>query len=91
MKRLAYGLLFLASAAGAIYVSGLAVWQLWLFAMAPDLAFAFAGGPNLQKGQINPRAVPVYNAAHSLIGPALPAAVVLLLVGPGTWLAGALA
>jgi len=91
VKRLAYALLFLAAAAGAIYMAGLAVWQLWFFALAPDLTFLFAGGANLQKGQIRPHAVPLYNAAHSLIGPALLAAVVLLLVGRGPWLAGALA
>lgn len=91
MKRLAYGVLFVAALAAAIYVGGVGSWQFWLFAIAPDLTFLFAGGAGLQKGQINPRAVPPYNAAHSLIGPALLAAVVLLLVGPGPWLVAALA
>jgi hypothetical protein len=66
-------------------------WQFWLFAIAPDLSFVFAGGAGLQKGQLHPRAVPIYNAAHSLIGPTLLAALVLLLLGPGPWLAAALA
>jgi hypothetical protein len=91
VKRLAYGLVFLSAAGGAVYWFGLGVWQFWFFALAPDLVFFFARGPNQQKGQINPRAVPLYNAAHSLIGPTLLAAAVLLLVGSGPWLAGALA
>ena len=91
MKRLAYALLFVGAVAGAIYLGGLGTWQFWIFALAPDLSFAFAGGPGLAKGQIHPRSVPIYNAAHSLIGPALLAAVVLLLVEPGPWLVAALA
>ena len=91
MKRLAYGLLFLGAAGGAFYIAGFGAWQVWFFAVAPDLTFIFAGGPDLQKGQINPRAVPLYNAAHSLIGPALLAALVLVFVGRGPWLAAALA
>jgi hypothetical protein len=91
VKRLAYALLFAACVAGAIYLGGLSTWQFWLFAIAPDLSFVFAGGAGLQKGQLHPRAVPIYNAAHSLIGPTLLAALVLLLLGPGPWLAAALA
>jgi Domain of unknown function (DUF4260) len=91
VKRLAYALLFVAALAGSIYFGGLGTWQFWVFAIAPDLSFAFAGGPGLERGQIHPRAVPIYNAVHSLIGPALLGAVVLLLLGPGPWLVAALA
>jgi Domain of unknown function (DUF4260) len=91
MKRVAYALLFIGAVAGAIYLGGLGTWQFWVFAIAPDLSFALAGGAGLEKGQIHPRAVSIYNAAHSLIGPTLLAAVVLSLVGPGPWLIAALA
>ena len=91
MKRLAYALLLVGSLAAAIYVGGLVTWQFWLFAIAPDLSFMFAGGAGREKGQIHPRAVPIYNAAHSLLGPALLAAAILLLAGPRPWLAAALA
>lgn len=44
----------------------------WLalgFAIAPDLTMLAGIGQPVQKGQMAPRAIPLYNAAHSLIGP----------------------
>ncbi|MGH2548579.1 MAG: DUF4260 family protein [Thermomicrobiales bacterium] len=44
----------------------------WLaigFAIMPDLTFLTGIGQPAQRGQMPPRAIPFYNAAHSLIGP----------------------
>jgi hypothetical protein len=50
--------------------------------LAPDLALLLGGGAGLAKGQLHPRAVPVYNAVHRAWGPAL------LIVGASTGLLG---
>ena len=50
-----------------------------------------AGGPGLAKGQINPCAVPYYNSADSLIGPALLASATVALGLPALWTGGAFA
>ena len=39
------------------------------FALAPDLAFFYGVAPGLARGQLHPRAVRLYNALHSLLGP----------------------
>jgi hypothetical protein len=63
------------------------------FALAPDLAFVFGVAPGLARGQLHPRAVPLYNALHSLVGPlALAAAAGLNIFGlDPVWCVGALA
>src|SRR4051794_41899488 len=38
--------------------------------VAPDLALLLGSGRDLAKGQLHPRAVPVYNAVHLFWGPA---------------------
>jgi hypothetical protein len=86
-----YAALFVALLVAAIRLGGVGSWQFWLFAAAPDLTFVTAGGRGLAKGQINPRAVPYYNAAHSLIGPTLMAVASLALSWPPVWTVGALA
>jgi hypothetical protein len=59
--------------------------------VAPDLALPLGSGRGLAKGQLHPRAVPVYNAVHVFWGPAalLVAAVFLpgsaALVGGLAW------
>jgi hypothetical protein len=64
-------------------------WQFFALGFAPDIAL-FAGiGANLAKGQLHPRAVPLYNALHSAWGPALLAVASIWL--PLGWFAGALA
>src|ERR1700710_2786860 len=60
--------------------------QLVSFLAVPDLALLLGFGRGLEKGRLHPRAVPLYNAAHGLWGPALLAAASLLL--PGAWLIG---
>ena len=44
-------------------------WPLLVFGAAPDLAL-FAGiAPGLERGQLHPRAVRLYNALHRPVGP----------------------
>src|SRR5437868_10109006 len=74
-KRLAYALLGFAAAALGIAVvvtQHASWWQLAVFAIAPDvtLLFGFHGG--LQRGQLDPRAVPFYNAVHRFWAPVVP-------------------
>jgi uncharacterized protein DUF4260 len=47
------------------------LWQLVVFAALPDAALFIGIGASLDRGQLHPRAVPLYNAAHRLGGPVL--------------------
>ncbi len=67
------------------------LWQFFAFGAMPDIAL-FAGlGAGLAKGQLHPRAVPLYNALHRWMAPAafaVTAAVLLpagFLVGAAAW------
>lgn len=65
----------------------------WLalgFALMPDLGLLAGAARGLEKGQMAPRAVPIYNALHRFIGPAVLAALVLAGVLPVVWLSAAL-
>jgi Domain of unknown function (DUF4260) len=71
-RRAAYAVLssVLLAIAIALLVAHDGGW--WLFAafiVAPDLALLAGMSPALQKGQLHPRAVPLYNALHSFWGP----------------------
>jgi hypothetical protein len=91
-RRLAYGALtaLLLAAAGVVLVrDGAGWWQFFAFGAAPDLALFLGAGRRLEKGQLHPRAVPVYNALHRYWGPAALAALSIVLE-PG-YLVGALA
>jgi len=66
--------------------------QLAAFLIGPDLALSFGVGRGLAKGQLHPRAVPLYNALHRLWGPAALVAFTALaglsrgyLVGAAAW------
>jgi hypothetical protein len=91
-RRAAYGLLaavLLAAAIAAVIAHGSGWWLFTAFIIAPDVALLLGMGPGLEKGRLHPRAVPLYNALHSLVGPALLAAAAIVL---GPWaLIGALA
>lgn len=93
MKRLGYlglGLLSGGLGIGVVLTQHAAWWQLVVFAIAPDLTLLAGAGAGLERGQINPRAVPVYNAVHRFWAPGVLAAVALALMSPA-WLAGGLA
>lgn len=64
-------------------------WAALGFAVMPDIALVAGMSSGLEKGQLHPRAVPLYNALHSFAGPVALGAASLAL-GP-TWLAAALA
>jgi hypothetical protein len=67
------------------------IWTVMAFGLAPDLALFFGAGKNLRKGQLHPRAVPLYNLLHRFW---LPVALVTLAacgVIPPAFLAGGLA
>jgi hypothetical protein len=76
-QRFAYLFLGLVAAGAALALDGLS-WQLWVFALAPDLPLLAGGARGLQPGQLHPRAVPFYNATHRLVGP-------LALTALGCW------
>lgn len=65
----------------------------WLalgFALMPDLGLIAGIDRDLQKGQLAPRAVPIYNALHRFVGPVALALLVLAGVLPAIWLSAAL-
>lgn len=93
MKRLAYAAMGLLAAGLAITVvitQHSAWWQLVVFAIAPDLTLLAGAAPGLERGQINPRAVPLYNAVHRFWAPGALALAALAIMSPA-WLAGGLA
>jgi hypothetical protein len=83
------GALLLAAAVAGAAMHGSGWWLLALFAIGPDLALLFGIGAGLEQGQLHPRAVRLYNAAHSYVGPALLAGAAVVL--PSGYLVGALA
>ena len=67
-RRAAYGLLAaasLAAAIAAVIAHGSGWWIFTAFIVAPDLAVLLGISPGLEKGQLHPRAIPLYNALHS--------------------------
>jgi hypothetical protein len=92
LRRSAFALLIpllLAAAIAEVHDGSTGWWLFAAFLIAPDLALLAGFGANLAKGQLHRRAVPFYNAAHSLGGPALLATASLVL--PAGWLVAALA
>jgi uncharacterized protein DUF4260 len=91
-RRIAYGLLFaLLLGVTAVEVAGTGhVGAALAGGLGPDLALVLGAGTGLAKGQIHPRAVPVYNAVHRFWLPvALVVAATAGLLGLG-WLIGGL-
>ncbi|MDQ6879131.1 MAG: DUF4260 domain-containing protein [Candidatus Dormibacteraeota bacterium] len=92
MKRLAY-------AALGFIVTGLAItvvatqhaswWQLVAFAIAPDSRCS-RGCRAASRGQLHPRAVPIYNAVHRYWAPSVLVVITYFLHSP-EWLAAGLA
>ena len=73
----------------AVAVTDTPWWLVVGFLLGPDVALFLGIGSGLEKGQLHPRAVPVYNALHRYWGPAALALASVLL--PEGWLAAALA
>jgi hypothetical protein len=83
--------LLLVAIAFAIARHGTGYWQLAAFGLGPDLALLAGVGVGLQKGQLHPRAVPLYNLVHRYWGPLALAAAAALALLPLGFLVGALA
>jgi hypothetical protein len=65
--RLAYATLtslLLAAIFFEVVKHGTGYWQLAAFGFGPDLALFYGASGNLEKGQLHPRAVRVYNLVH---------------------------
>jgi hypothetical protein len=54
----------LASAVTLIVIWDAAWWQTVALALGPDLAVLYGIAPGLARGQMHPRAIPLYNALH---------------------------
>jgi Domain of unknown function (DUF4260) len=66
-------------------------WPVVAFGLGPDLPLLLGAGKGLERGQLHPRAVPLYNLVHRFWGPLALGAVALALSLPAAWLVGALA
>ncbi len=64
----------------ALIAPGGGGWQALVFALMPDVAGVLSIDPNLARGQLHPRAVPLYNVMHSLAWP------VALGIASVTWI-----
>src|SRR3712207_7298393 len=86
MHRLAYTALAAAATTGFVLLAldaGMPWWAASLLWLAPDVALLPAGRTGLSGGRLHPRAVPLYNALHTLWGPAVAAAAAAIgLVSP---------
>lgn len=94
VPRLAYLALGLIAAGLAIYLissRGASVLPLIVFAIAPDLALLLGAAPGLARGQIHPRAVPLYNAVHRLWVPLVLIVVALVILRSPSWVVAGLA
>lgn len=93
-RRLAYAglaaLLLLLALTLAVR-EGTGWWQLAAFGLGPDVALLAGIGTGLERGQLHPRAVPLYNLLHRFAGPAALFLVAVLLSLPAGWVVGALA
>lgn len=72
-RRPAYALLaasLLAAVVAAVAQGRADWWMAVAFGLGPDIAMLFGAGTGLEKGQLHPRAVPLYNLLHRFWGPA---------------------
>jgi hypothetical protein len=92
--RIAYAGLAAALLAAAVLeavAQGTGYWQLAAFALGPDLALVYGVGAGLERGQLHPRAVWLYNLLHRFWLPAALAVVAAAGLVPVGYLVGALA
>lgn len=90
--RIAYAALtavLVAALALEVAATSTSWWIVVVFLLGPDIALLLGIGSGLEKGQLHPRAVPLYNALHRYWGPAALALASIVL--PEGWLAAALA
>ena len=92
--RLVYAsftVLLLAVLVVAAAKQGTGYWQIGVFGLAPDLALFVGVSRGLQRGQLHPRAVWLYNALHRFWGPLALATLALVGLVPLGFVIGALA
>jgi hypothetical protein len=92
-RRSAYGALAGVLLAAAVFVlvdRDTGWWQFFAFGAMPDIALFLGIGTGLAKGQLHPRAVPIYNALHRFAGP-IAFAIFAAAFLPAGYLVGALA
>jgi len=93
MKRIGYAAVGIAASAlaiAAVVTQHASWWPLVVFAIAPDIAFLVGMSSQTARGQLHPRAVPLYNALHRYWAPAVLVVITFLLRSP-EWLAAGLA
>ena len=93
-RRPAYALLavsLLAAVVAAVAKGQAEWWMAVAFGLGPDVALLLGAGSGLEKGQLHPRAVPLYNALHRFWGPVALAAVAAAGLVSSAFLVGALA
>ena len=93
MKKLAYagvGIVATAVAIAVVVTRHAGWWPLVIFAIAPDLSFLAGMSGDLQRGQLHPRAVPLYNAVHRYWAPVVLVAITFFIGSPA-WLGAGLA
>src|SRR2546430_1821880 len=91
-RRIAYAALTVLLLAAAILEAvkhGTGYWQLGAFGWGPDVALAYGVSGGLARGQLHPRAVPLYNLLHRFWGP-LALGVVAAALLPAGYVVGAL-
>ncbi len=92
-RRLGYALLAAALVGLILFVYAretVGWWPLVAFGLGPDLPLLLGAGRGLERGQLHPRAVPLYNLVHRFWGPVLLGAAALAASLPAAWLVGAL-
>jgi len=93
IPRLAYGCVGFVFAGLGIWVvvtQHAPWWPLLVFALAPDVTMLFGFRAGLQRGQLDPRAVPAYNAVHRYWAPVV-LVVVAFVLHFDAWVAAGLA
>jgi hypothetical protein len=93
-RRLAYAGLAAALVGAIVFVyarEDVGWWPVVAFGLGPDLALLLGAGKGLERGQLHPRAVPLYNAVHRFWGPLALGIAALAASLPAAWLVGALA
>jgi uncharacterized protein DUF4260 len=91
LKRLAYAALGVVTAAlaiDAVVMQHASWWLLVVFGIGPDLALIAGIAPGLAHGQLNPRAVPLYNAVHRYWVPIVMVAATIFTRSPESFAAG---
>jgi hypothetical protein len=94
MRRVGYAVLAAALVSLIVLVyarESVGWWPVVAFGLAPDLPLLFGAGRGLERGQLHPRAVPLYNLVHRFWGPVALGVIALAASLPPAWLVGALA